>query len=530
MSHMLQMRSHAQTLVPTKDGPEPDTPAVQAAIEPPVHHDRSVHIHQGRSAADLGALGFHAHAGDAHHEATDDPGVARPVQAHGGAMHGGAGMIKHHAAHGLTGPSQQLPHLDRIQAAFGRFDVSGVAAHVGGPAAEAAGQIGADAYASGNSVAFRDAPDLFTAAHEAAHVVQQRAGVSLLGGVGEAGDPYERHADAVAAEVVAGRSAEATLAKMAGGGGATSAVQCKPGFRSVSGQTKQRLRLAERAIDYTKRIFPDGAGNQRKAIEKSHGASTRRRYAARDQKSKFGGQHTAKDKPSKTDSENLDIYRTALKATHFGGGHCDEFAAVTFDWLRENAPNGTHITKTSKSGLDHAFCVIGDLANENGDELVVADAWPVRPQACVWRDFFGYTGKRSKLEHDGELDSDGQSGRAIHDDSVKFYDRPNTDTPMDGPGVQGLFDSDTRSRTHWYCEEDGCEHVEEDAAGACPSCGNPLEKGHGWIWNHKRTIDDGKGGSDKLMVYTVNGDSRFRKWRREQAAKRRMKKRKQRYG
>jgi peptidoglycan hydrolase-like protein with peptidoglycan-binding domain len=48
---------------------------------------------------------------------------------------------------------------------------------------------------------------LFTAAHEAAHVVQQRAGVSLDGGVGQVGDRHEQHADQVAARVVAGQSA-----------------------------------------------------------------------------------------------------------------------------------------------------------------------------------------------------------------------------------------------------------------------------------------------------------------------------------
>lgn len=51
-------------------------------------------------------------------------------------------------------------------------------------------------------MAFREAPDLHTAAHEAVRVVQQRDGVRLRGGVGEAGDAYERHADAVADAVV----------------------------------------------------------------------------------------------------------------------------------------------------------------------------------------------------------------------------------------------------------------------------------------------------------------------------------------
>jgi hypothetical protein len=67
--------------------------------------------------------------------------------------------------------------------------------------------MGASAYATGNHVVFDRPPDLHTAAHEAAHVVQQAQGVNLYGGVGEVGDAYERHADAVADRVVAGQSA-----------------------------------------------------------------------------------------------------------------------------------------------------------------------------------------------------------------------------------------------------------------------------------------------------------------------------------
>jgi uncharacterized protein DUF4157 len=58
-----------------------------------------------------------------------------------------------------------------------------------------ASAMGAQAYATGNQVSFAGAPDLHTAAHEAAHVVQQAGGVvELEGGVGSVGDAYEEHA------------------------------------------------------------------------------------------------------------------------------------------------------------------------------------------------------------------------------------------------------------------------------------------------------------------------------------------------
>ncbi len=89
--------------------------------------------------------------------------------------------------------------------------------------------IGAEAFATGEHVAFATRPSLFVAAHEAAHVVQQRGGVQLFGGLGKAGDRHERHADAVATNVVAGKSAEPLLDQYSGQPGAgvqkTEAVQ-----------------------------------------------------------------------------------------------------------------------------------------------------------------------------------------------------------------------------------------------------------------------------------------------------------------
>lgn len=119
---------------------------------------------------------------------------------------------------GTSGPSSSLPYLDSIQRSFGRHDVSGIQAHVGDAASRGASAMNAEAFAIGNSVAFARQPTLHTAAHEAAHSIQQRAGVQLTGGVGVAGDQYEKHADAVADLVVQGRSAEALLDQNADAG------------------------------------------------------------------------------------------------------------------------------------------------------------------------------------------------------------------------------------------------------------------------------------------------------------------------
>ena len=115
------------------------------------------------------------------------------------------------AQRGLHGNSQPLPHLEAIQRSFGQHAVLGTQAFVGGAAKAANEQMGSSAYATGESVAFSQTPDLHTAAHEAAHTVQQQAGLQLPDGVGKSGDRHERHADAVADAVVKGESAESLL-------------------------------------------------------------------------------------------------------------------------------------------------------------------------------------------------------------------------------------------------------------------------------------------------------------------------------
>ena len=104
---------------------------------------------------------------------------------------------------GIAGGISKLPFLERIQASFGpAHDLSTVSAHVDDRAANASRALGARAYALGDHVAFATTPTLHLAAHEAAHVVQQRGT--------RAGDD-ERLARMVADRVIGGRAAEDLL-------------------------------------------------------------------------------------------------------------------------------------------------------------------------------------------------------------------------------------------------------------------------------------------------------------------------------
>ncbi|MFV8751276.1 DUF4157 domain-containing protein [Nannocystaceae bacterium ST9] len=141
--------------------------------------------------------------------------------------------IQQAAQSGVTGSGQRLPHFDAVQRAFGSYDVRHVQAHTGPRASSAARSIGASAYAIGSRVAFASShPTLHEVAHEAAHALQQQAGVQLHGGVGQAGDRYEQHAEAVARATTAGRSAEPLLREFVGSRAKGSAISS--GMSSMS--------------------------------------------------------------------------------------------------------------------------------------------------------------------------------------------------------------------------------------------------------------------------------------------------------
>lgn len=129
-----------------------------------------------------------------------------------------AGAVHSAASRGVATAAGSLPHLDKIQQSFGHHDISSVRAHTGPEAATACKDMSAKAFATSDHVVFSGRPDLHTTAHEAAHIVQQRAGVSLKGGVGKSGDKYEQHAERVADAVTQGKSAEGLLDQMAPGG------------------------------------------------------------------------------------------------------------------------------------------------------------------------------------------------------------------------------------------------------------------------------------------------------------------------
>src|SRR5579872_4454935 len=156
--------------------------------------------------------------------------------------------IRRAAEQGIRTPASSLPYVARIQQSFGHHDISGIQAHLGSQATRSADAIRASAYTTGNHVVFARTADVRTAAHEAAHVVQQRAGVNLAQGVGRAGDMYEQHAEAVAQQVTAGQSAEALLDQVAGDHNESQGIISIPAQLEPAAQN---LQYVQRAITGT---------------------------------------------------------------------------------------------------------------------------------------------------------------------------------------------------------------------------------------------------------------------------------------
>ncbi|MBL8350562.1 MAG: DUF4157 domain-containing protein [Burkholderiaceae bacterium] len=174
------------------------------------------------------------------------------------------------AAAGVAQAERPLPGAARIQQAFGRHDVSGVRAQVGGPAAAASQALGARAFTTGPRIGFRAEPDLRLAAHEAAHVVQQRQGVQLKGGVGQAGDPYEQHADAVADRVAAGQSAEDLLdTPPVGGDRRAPALQSKCACGGTCADCAREAAGDKPAAERSESVGPESAGSSPAVVQQA---------------------------------------------------------------------------------------------------------------------------------------------------------------------------------------------------------------------------------------------------------------------
>ena len=142
------------------------------------------------------------------------------------------------ADEGFAGAAHEVPYRAEMESSFGA-DFSGVKAYSDGPARKASTDLGAEAYAAGDQVAFNSAnPDKATVAHELTHVLQHTGGAGVQrksndgdGGIETSG---EAPADMVEAAVKSGKPASSVLGSGPAAGGAGPARKGRPALEGGS--------------------------------------------------------------------------------------------------------------------------------------------------------------------------------------------------------------------------------------------------------------------------------------------------------
>ncbi len=179
------------------------------------------------------------------------------------------------ASDGLSGGGE-LPFRGEIEQSYG-VDLGGVEVSTGSAASAACDTLGADGFTMGNQIAFASSsPSKELVAHEAAHVVQQSSGVQLSSKVGRVGDSYETQADAAAARVMSGQSAQDILPSAGGDlggdlGGGGESVQFRRESTEDAGKTTTdngKVLLWDNQTLYAEQGLIDQANQKLKSVGK----------------------------------------------------------------------------------------------------------------------------------------------------------------------------------------------------------------------------------------------------------------------
>ncbi len=171
--------------------------------------------------------------------------------------------------------------------------------------------------------------------------------------------------------------------------------------KTVSAKAMARLQVSADAIAATKKAIQH-QGNQVPSLKATNMNSQYRLRVMRDDSC---WDYTDAAQQVAYAHHEADV---AARADIAHGGNCGEHASLAFHYLRLNA-KGQKITKAAKSGLDHAFVIVGDLTADKDNELAVSDPWPNAPTACLWEDHFAFVADRKQIEEDTSMVADGKS-------------------------------------------------------------------------------------------------------------------------
>lgn len=181
-------------------------------------------------------------------------------------------------------------------------------------------------------------------------------------------------------------------------------------MQQVGDRQLKRLAVAQKCIEHINRnVMTLGAGNQKEDIVATQGVSR--------QRAQLSKTHNIVDNGRST-KDGAEESRATVKAEHWNAGVCDDYAKVTMDYLRKALPGET----LTRVGHDkHAFVIIGDRGQEQDSDLVVADPWPTRPQACLWTDHFCFT--KGDVKVNSEMVADGKTDKKQAKREVKFKEK-----------------------------------------------------------------------------------------------------------
>lgn len=171
----------------------------------------------------------------------------------------------------------------------------------------------------------------------------------------------------------------------------------------VDRSTFTALCLAQSAISYARHALPYGSANQyQDLLQKRDGGESgaqalHRLKACRDGVASLMAQpHGALSSAfGATAQERAESYRSAIAAgvaLYYGAGNCGEHAMLTFQFLSTFGFPGIDIIYASSTIIDHAYTVI---TWKGCADPVVCDAWPTKPQACLWSQFFANPHRRT---------------------------------------------------------------------------------------------------------------------------------------
>jgi hypothetical protein len=164
----------------------------------------------------------------------------------------------------------------------------------------------------------------------------------------------------------------------------------------VDRTTFSALTLAQAAITYARKALPYGSANQcADLLRQRNGDPSGAQALAR-----LDFNRTAVDTmlalphgalPASfgaNPAAGFQTYASALSAgvsMYYGAGNCGEHAYLTFHFLTTFGFPGLRITCVSSTAMDHAYTVI---SWQGCTDWIVCDAWPSKPQACRWSEFF----------------------------------------------------------------------------------------------------------------------------------------------